>query len=263
MTQEKGIFQNVLTFLPLFSAVLILMGFCYLSAYYDQFGINILSYLEFSEIILSFLNQVVLIIIASVIAYIVSSTVNSLDKPLAANWLTEDTAKWQLLNKATSFKAAARLYYSLYKRTILSFARVTIVIIVLRVLVEGFTWNTVRETVMWGVSFLGAMIYIFESSRENGQLSSKAIVTKGIIVLGLFSLYGTYLVGQREAKKVMKQKGLYQTSLIFEDGKTFHSTETRYFVGQTNNYLFIYDNEKKSAEIIPIREIKRIVTELK
>jgi hypothetical protein len=57
----------------------------------------------------------------------------------------------------------------------------------------------------------------------------------------------------------VKVKKYYAKTKITIDDQEFISNNTKYYIGKTEKYLFIYDGLNKSAEVIPMTRIKKIV----
>lgn len=75
-----------------------------------------------------------------------------------------------------------------------------------------------------------------------------------MILIGLMTLYSNYNTG----KERLKRKNL-KVSILFTNGNKFCSTDTAYVVGQTENYVFIYNESDSISEVIPKSEITRII----
>lgn len=66
-------------------------------------------------------------------------------------------------------------------------------------------------------------------------------------------LYSAY-----QAKKNRKDKSTYGVSITFDDDKILVSDSSNYFIGKTQNYIFIYHEKENKTDIIPMTRVKQI-----
>lgn len=225
---------------------ILLAGLLRLYVYYKGFGILILSFLEPGEIgiiyfdnLLYFLVFVVLNVF--VISILYSGVLVKIDSFINNKFLT------RLTN------------YGLFKIWKLI---VLIILAGLSFIVYKRTSNIVfYEYLLWIVLFIISIyinpLIIFEfkkfvlsKSLEINQLSIYFLIA----ALNLFAFAG--FSGLNEANKVKNHKYYLGTEFQIEGSDTFISNETKYFIGKTKQYIFLYDSEKKETDVIPISNIK-------
>lgn len=80
----------------------------------------------------------------------------------------------------------------------------------------------------------------------------------GFVLFAIFLLGVVAYTAQMNAKYVKKQKGSADTSLIYNDASRFYPNSFTYFVGKTNNYIFLFHEKDSITEIIPMSDVKRI-----
>lgn len=69
------------------------------------------------------------------------------------------------------------------------------------------------------------------------------------------TLFNVVLTTSNEIKSVMD--GKYNGTKIVTDDTTYISSDSSYYIGQTNRFIFIYD-KSKFCTVLPISSIKRL-----
>lgn len=92
------------------------------------------------------------------------------------------------------------------------------------------------------------------------EISSEFESTKNYtLIILLFSLIVYSIANALTEFYKVKRKKYYSGSKIIYDGYEFNSDDIKYYIGKTEKYLFIYDEQSKSIEAIPIGEVKKII----
>lgn len=233
--------------LPYSSAALVFLGTSKLYFYYSRFGINIVSFLDFGEVITSFLDVVIALIFVLSYSWIqfVSPTKN---EPVEILNGDNDTRKnkrkneifWILmilLNLGVviylSYEWAIRNY-----RTFIFFIIVTLVAIL----------------------FVRVLLRIVKNTSSNfykqlAKLSIVVLVSEMLIIFLSFSEYTEVVYND----KYLDTKIQFNSEVLNSDGAfLFTSDKTKFYIGNTSNYIFIYDSKSKVTEIIPMSKVVKI-----
>ena len=118
-----------------------------------------------------------------------------------------------------------------------------------------FLYETIFQNIFfWGLFILINQInkYLSLNLIEQDKLS---LYFLGLILvtLGLFSIYN----GINEYYKVRFKK-YYLNTEIEINGNKFTSSKSKYYIGKTEKYLFIYDELTETSEVIPTSSVNKI-----
>lgn len=237
--------NSILKYSPIITAILIFTGFLKLYIYYDFFNIDIINYLDFSEIITSFLDDIVLLlsIILPITTIVLFSAFFSKSKYFnhmkneKEDVVSRSLRRYRFYNKF-------RVFITLFANSIIT---------ILGILVF-FKFSELIGLVV-GVFFLFNIVSIF-SVYKTGK------ILKGIdllLVISIILFLATYLKTYKEVRDTkVGEFGNYK--VYINDGTRYVLSKNDYIIGKTKNYLFLSFNEE--TLIIPEREIKKIAYKL-
>lgn len=200
----------------------IICGIIKIFIYYKLFGILIFEFFDIKEVITLFANNLLAYFV--LIIFIVSILL-----------LRPNLAGFQIYLTPIVFTVFSVIYY---------FARPKV-----------FLYETVLQNFLfWGLFLLIIQTNNFLSSNQIEQ-EKVSLYFLGLILvsLGLFSAFN----GINEYYKV-KFKKYYLNTEIEINGNKFTSSESKYYIGKTEKYLFIYDELIESSEVIPTSSVNKI-----
>ena len=229
---------------PLIIGYLIFLGFLKLDLYYGHWNINISQYLDFSEILLSFLQDinilfffVVILTAQSTFGYI---AISSIDKKVTQSHIQTEA------NQNKGFVELLEENFEKHKRGGL------IVMILLTLIFGVLFWYFMHLTLLY-LTFLGFVQLIaffidrFLTSNENVVNP----VTFILVFLGFTLCICKYEISQTEKYPVQ-----YKFTMV--DGSEISTNAQLIFVGKTNNYVFLYDNENFNSRVMKTENISSI-----
>ncbi len=233
---------------------LIFLGMTRLMTFYNAFGVSITSYLDFSEVITSFFD--ILFIVVVFLAY------SSIQNFLAGNKNQSDeiNKKRRVILKEENFWRLCRLYIN-YFNTLLIFG----LIVVIGFIFARYIFNWITT---WTI-FVGIAIFIFlivflivavEIERKHIQ-SQSTIGRQRFIHFALYFLvftFGVSYYSSHQARLIKNDKSTLGVSVTLDNDQTLVSDSSNYFIGKTQNYLFIYHEKQRTADIIPMTRVKQI-----
>lgn len=216
-TQENK--TDFLKFIPFVLPLVILIGVARLVFYYQHFNLDILPFLDFSEILTSFLND--LIIIVFFICHLVVAY--SIFKEMKSNPLRHYLILLSLFG----------LFYIIYGIV---------------------TYKSVRFSVIsfGGVISILAVVAIYFRQFNNTTYIFKQVAVSffiGVIVAVLISYDDSYAV---------KYNKIYSKVKVQLDSTSLQCDSTHYYIGNTKNYLFFYNEKSRTATVYPIVRVKQI-----
>ncbi|MDD4227095.1 MAG: hypothetical protein PHU98_11970, partial [Mariniphaga sp.] len=236
-------------------AVIVFLGVTMLFFYYQSFGINIVSYLEFSEIITSFFHILVIAVI-----FFLYSTIQSILQTGKSEHERKKQLKQDILNEESFFKRLW-LYLKFHDYVLFSFfayllIHITVWIILKKIYFQDFI-------LLIAIYIGGFLLYVIASEVEvkHNQLKSSENTKRisELLLTATFFVILTIWVTYQEVHSVKKNKTTYGTTVILKDESMFKSDSCNYFIGKTQNYVFFYNEESKSTEVIPVSELKRMI----
>lgn len=228
--KEKPIQYNILEYSTIIYAFLTFLAYSYIDSYYAQWGIDIYSYLDASEILLIFLaifKTSILFLIVITILLIIIVLINSI--------------KFKIISNHNHFllKVTPSILYILLLSTSLVYA----------------VYQSLKNNyhVIALVSFIGVIvIYNFLNKRLNilmrGFKLNNNMVIGRIAILALLSMF---IVSSSSIYKYQKISNLYtKTSFCFNyESTTYKSNDTLLYIGATSKYIFLR-NTKDSTNLI-------------
>jgi hypothetical protein len=270
--------------LPLISLCLLIIGTLNLLVYYDYFDINILAYLDLTEVFqLQFRFFVVSVVyLLAMLFYTLLTPSSSRPNPheIAAS-IEAELKKSQaaptmpLLPREEHAEETVevltkKIHDELKKRDVPLVAVLAFVMFV----VLAKWWGNVRTelstvvyVLMWVELVLFVIILYFFHNQikrnfidgEFGEDSAADVSRKVVLVNILLALaFTASILARMDAMLVMSSPSDYQVTAQFEDTTLVTNTNFR-FVGKTKNNIFFYDVEKHQAEVYSNDKLKSFV----
>jgi hypothetical protein len=249
----------IISYLPFLGSLVIFLGMARLIFYYSSFGIKIVTFLEFSEILTSFFDilivAVVMILLAFIQDFLVMNKIDREEKAEAQQQIFDESNFWKRLLKY--FKYHDTYFYSS-----------------LTLFMVYWGWSffnniiTYETLLLIPLMYLGVMTFLIlftEIDIKHRKLNSSKSVRRlyNILMLSLFILISLVVMTRQEVANVKDNKSFFGTTIRFNTDSTFISDSSNYYIGKTQSYLFIYHERIKSVDVIPIREVKQITFKTK
>ncbi|MCU0360750.1 MAG: hypothetical protein MUF75_08540 [Bacteroidia bacterium] len=225
----------------LLSAGLVFMGFLKLKFYYQAFGIDILSYVSFSEIITSFLDDLQLIMILTILMLLQSG-------PLL-----------NLIQRKSGL-SIEDFYSGLMKALFphrLKLVGLFIVLFLLLVTLLSIQWISYNLAVIYLLLFSALQIchYLALYKNETGEIEIRDISLFLSLVLPV--ALSVYLLAQRDIDKVFSDP-VNITIQIEEQTISLGNGYKLKYLGKTDDYFYYYDLEFKVSNVLPLTGLKKI-----
>lgn len=244
--------------LPLISIGLLILGTVNLMLYYNHFNIDILSYLDFTEILQIqfrlFATAAALIVFLILFLTIWDRIAAYLYKPTEEAGLTEADIK---ARKKTSKYSSYAFYLYLIVISVLNFARP----------VYKEAEESTASTLLWMFSVVGvagAVVYTYFQLKKISVTDSPDEVArkKGLTTLkyvGVFIIltYSSGVFARLEAEDTVSLRSSYEATVVMEK-KSFATNKNYRYLGRTKNFTFFYDIARKQAEVFPNGDIKNM-----
>ncbi|KIO52061.1 hypothetical protein [Flavobacterium hibernum] len=243
MIQTK--LDSIIKSFPLIFIILTTIGYVNLESYYYFFDIEIINYLEISEILLLFFNKSILIILLLIsiifIIYLVdekiTQEINDNKKDLEAlKHRTEKTKQkisrggWILIILLIFF-IIVDIIFANYIGLIFPIGFLVLIII------NRIAEKTVLKIIINKDSILSFIIYF------------------GLQILLLFNLL-TISTSIENGYRLRYQSKQSKLVCFYYNGKTIKTSKKTIYVGETKKYIFLFDKENEETLIFKTDEIK-------
>jgi len=243
------------------SPVLIGMGAIKLILFYKSFNFNVIEFIELTEVLILFLNDIfylIIMIIMGVIFEFVQTSKYELNK--IQNIQNE-------IKQSEKFGKRIKNYYKLYKEGLWA-----ILVFGITDLAIYITSKTTNENIHLLFIFTGAlcltMIVWAEIKLKIKRLSGDNVSTRMNNFIVIFIIISAFFSNNifNEIRSVKKDKIYYGTEIHyqkFDDKIKFISDSTSYYIGKTKNYVFIFQELNNTTKIIPVKNINQIIIKKK
>lgn len=244
--------KKIIEYLPLIGAFLIFNGFLKLYLFYGHWDIKIIDYLDLSEILLSFLNDINIIVFCLIIflfhqlvGFIIIVTA---DKKLQGKIPIPDSndPTTHSKNPISDLIGAVEEHFPW-----ISFLASIVATVF-------FGWKFFNNfTFFWLyigiVSLLQLLLRLLEKTLTKEYHSNE-------IAILLTFLAFTYCLATRDIKNVEHNLGLNVTT-IYTDNETITTTKNNILLGKSQKFIYLFDNKANCTRILPSDKIKSIETQ--
>ncbi len=246
----KNIFRNT----TLLYAYLIFLGYTYLHVYYSNFDIDIFSFLDTGELLLSFLkladNAMILIALFMIYPviflvlyfFIPQKTKEQMDQPILNR---SSPKKNQYLNLLFLIGIIVLTIYSIY------------------MLASRFRENLLSRYILYFILFSAFywviyFIYINYCENKKDELDLNERQRINFISGFLFSFYVVFFLANYSSQ--LTKFNLYNKSISFiYENKNVKCSDNLRFVGMTSKYLFLWKYCEKEVFVFERDRLKNIV----
>lgn len=235
-------------YLPIITAYLLITGILRMLIYYSYFGIDIFSFLDFSEIIQL---QYKFYAIAGLVLI------------TGAIWTVFDYDKDRFGNNSKYSKERKELPSSKLKISSFVFSLIFVALIIAAYIADSIG-NFQLEIMLLFLTFpscificFGAYIlFVWGHNRENENVTkySSAIFIAAIA----FTVLYVVSIAARNQAVMLVDAGPNQNVYLTTEKKSISTTKDFIFVGKTKNYLFFYDKKIKRSEVIKYDDVKSL-----
>ena len=237
--------KDILQYTGLISSFLLLCGVLKFYIYYKRFNISILRFIDLSEILTLFMDNII-----AYLAIIIPTTINL--------FLFYARAKNEIADSSISVWQITFQQWPL----ILFFFCISIIGIVVYYLKnKGVKRRDLKYLILLVlISILTLpILFIFSLRILNNQFNVEIeFIYVYLIFISLLLLGYALLTAYNEAHKV-KNEGYYDgVKLAFENNLTIESNRQVYFIGMTKNYVFVYEKTSKVCTAYKVDNLRTI-----
>lgn len=256
--------KQLVGILPLIASFLIFNGFLKLYIFYGHWNINIIDYLDLSEILLSFLNDLNILIVGLIFFLIHQilgvKLVETADKKLSGkipipstNIVQNNADTPQQIMTHSAQPISDILKFIFEKKTLLMWVIALILTIIFVLL---FLWS---NKMIWLYPAIFSILQFLMISFENSILASEKLSWQVSAILTFLAF--TSCIAIYDIKEV-KRKSVITTTTITVVNEIIVTTPYYYLLGKTQKFIYLSDNKKSKTLIIPVDNIKKIETRI-
>lgn len=230
-------FLSGLQYAPYFGTLLVFLGAVRLFLFYQYYDISIMSYLEFSEVLISFMDNI-----------IIFSALGSISGVFFSWMISLDIAEQKRIEASGEANASADLKSG--KRQLILY------LTLLAILLAFLFWKNVNMAITMVIWLCIGWLFIVirRSAKESPLLMT--VISCMLGLLFLVTLVGVLSIN--EARIVRKFAKSIRTTILFKDGNKFESTSQDFVIGNTRNYLFIQHDSDTSFSVYRMDDIKSL-----
>jgi hypothetical protein len=238
---------------PLIFVILTAIGYINIQSYYYFFDIEIINYLEISEIPLLFFNKSILIILLLISLIIF---VYFIDDKISQE-VNDDEKDLQVLEKKTEK----------FKKTLFKGGWFLISIIIFFIMIDLFFANYIGLVFLVGYLLLIIIHIIIEKTLLRSLIrkdnsSSLLIIYFGFLTVMFFNLF-TISNSIEKGYKLKYQDTQSKIICFVYDGKIINTNKRILYIGETKKFLFLFDKLKEETLIFKTEEINDLKFRLK
>ena len=243
--------EDLQTIIPYLGTILIIFGIIKLNVFYSLYNIDINSYLEFTEVICLFLNDILnlaFIIISVIFLFFVIVPKNEDEQ--SQNHLIDVVENGKILERIKIY-FTEKFYIFIYLSLIF-------------LITFSYIFDKSKLNIAYNYSFniLVIMFIKIISLELLRQLKiKKEIIPKltylRIIIFTFYFMFYSIKSAYTDFDLISEKK-MYTGTIIELQDKKFISDSTNYFIGKTKNYIFINNEKEKNCNVIPMSEVKMI-----
>jgi len=250
MAEEEN---KLLKYWPLWGAALIAFGAEYLLFYYSVFNIQIMEFIEWSEIVQSFLSRAVILVFFGLLGTIQIFLIqNNNDREM-------EQRNYELAINERRLAKRIQFYfysYSIFFWLLLGELLVYFVNLKLHFLVHMSTWWL---SIAIYLSIMTFLIVINEIRLKIANLNAtddyKTYVSYTFVLFVAFCTIA--FLAYKEAKSVIDQ-GIVNMSITSTSDSALIIGKNDKYVGKTKNFVFLYNDSSKTTRVISASIIKEI-----
>jgi hypothetical protein len=247
-SKQPDVIPHLTKYIPLFSVFSFLYGISDLTFYYTSFNINILSYLEVSEIIsltlygfcvISFIGFVLYIMCT----YVIMPSLNALIKYVSAS---------SIFNR--HFKGSTIILLSVIFLIDLILFAIATFFLKQKSEPAQFTLFLQLLLLMFSIGLITA-IFVIKYYNKYKEDPKKEVIA--IFVFFCLCTGAPAWVSSTDAERLKTSKDRL-TSFIYLEHRLIKPTKTYYYIGKTNKYAFYFNEYTGACDVFPMNLVTKM-----
>ena len=242
------------TYLPYVGSFIIFLGVARLIFFYSAFGVSIVNFLDFSEIITSFLDIIVIAVFIFAYSFLQGFILRNKE-----SYDEKDELRKQILSEG-NFLKRIWLHMKLCNELFISGLFFIAAFFAWHFFNKDITYSSILWIACLYLCIFGLLVLMTEISRIHHHSNSTIHYRRFIAML----FYTVLLIGlviyfaHKQVTSIKEDKSTYGVSIILDNDQTIVSDSTNYYVGKTVNYLFFHHEKENTTDVIPMTRVKQI-----
>lgn len=245
---------TVLQLLPYLGPFIILLGVIRLMCFYNAFGISVIDFLDFSEIVTSFLDITAFIIFVLLYAVVQGVLFNNPEQEKSLN------SQFELLLEEKRTVKLITLYFRYLSSLLIFLLFIDVILVICNLYFHSVSSYELLITNYIFLALIFFIIVIVEIERKhkikNSTLNNRRFIYLVLRVMVLLVIVANIATYQVHGIKVNKSH--LGITVYLDDNSVLKSDSNNYYIGNTKNYLFYYHEKTKTSDVYPINKIKQL-----
>jgi hypothetical protein len=237
--------DRILQLTSLIGTFMLFCGVLKFYLFYKGFNISILRFLDLQEILTLFMDNLIayffILIPTSICFFLFHKKIENIVNDSSLNVFQILISQWLLLSVFILIAVVGGVFYFFASKGVTVKDLVLILLLIL-------------------ICFMGIpLLYILIKREFELEFSSVLLIEDiYLLFLGVLLLVYSIWTAINEVHKVKEGNYYYGVEIIFKDDRTITSNKTRYFIGMTKNYFFVYDYSAKSSKVYKTDDLRSI-----
>lgn len=239
--------QSIIGFIPLFSGVLLFTGFLKLYCHYKYFGALVTDYLEISEVLLMFMDNLLAFIGLFILAVIIGLQI------------IPDPQDIQIMRDCNSHSFLGRvLFYFKHNYSVFLIIFTLTIVSLFAFKKSGEIFFYERIVILFGIWIPLPLLSAFFIDLMYFQKIEFESSTLLFLFSSLTMMLYVLMSGVNEVYKISAMK-FYRNYSIKIDGDEILQNDNYYFIGKTKGYVFFKDKLNNSLIVYPASKLNKII----
>ncbi len=247
-------------YFPIASAFLILFGVTRLIYFYLYFNVHIISYLEFSEIITSFFDILLIsfyLIFYSFLQQIFSNLYQDI-KTYSRDfntWVSQDKFHKRLpiyIKLFYPYFFSSIILLFVFDNLFFLLTEIHLLFLIIGIFIS-LTFIIVKSEIE-----RPHYIFSLNGAYLDGEMFPKLKKYFHFVFNFLLSILVLITFVTKQVSHIKNDNSTYGTRITLDNDSTLISDSTTYYVGKTQNYVFIFHEKEKSTQVIPMTRVKEM-----
>jgi len=232
---------------------IIFLGVLRLTTFYGAFHVQIIPYLDFAEILTSFLDVLIIVAVQAVFGIIQNFLSRSKSE---VEGEIENKVK---LRNQHSFIKRLRIYLGMLAPLLIVWALISLGFYICQLfhispLNKGFL--TYLITIIAVIVFI-LVFHEVELKHERDQSSHNTRMLMTLLLWSLFSIGLVFTLARNQINNILDEHATMGTKIVLDDRELI-SDKQNYFIGKTKNFIFFYHEKGGNCDIFPMSRVKQI-----
>jgi len=241
--------KKFLSSIPHMTLVVIILGLIKQIIYYNNFNFSIISYIGISELGLLVSNDLLVIVPSLLIMGLIYTDTKPKEEIKIADGIkhtpeiSSEKPKKKILHQKINFT----------ENWIIVIVFVVMLVFMVAAIAQNHYYDSLYLYAEAGFFFFLLLLILFKQQLQQ-YIKTSQVVTMAIVVA--LTCINFILRISKELEIV--EKGKYTGTTIITNDSTYISSDSSYYIGKVEKFVFIYNKKDSSTFVVPIESIKKM-----